>query len=243
MYRQRTYIYIYILYIYILYIIIHILYLIIYNYGYIIIYIYIYTALHIRWACRPPVQLEPLSRLVTSFYLPGLSPVEYELGAGEPQRSWMVGKTCENDMFLRRVTKTCLTFQASGSEHSIPCPVSHSSFWKNCRAVSQFQLRRQLRWRSTNWPLWGSPGRISSYSTTKKGVWNTTHIMNIWVYVYIYMYSMIWYNFRVDFSEKRDGTNQQKFNFPTASVHSSQQCKPLEPKWSPGALEPWNLLG
>ena len=57
------------------------------------------------------------------------------------------------------------------------------------------------------------------------------------------MYSMIWYNFRVDFSEKRDGTNQQKFNFPTASVHSSQQCKPLEPKWSPGALEPWNLLG
>jgi len=58
--------------------------------------------------------------------------------------------------------------------------------------------------------------------------------------VYIYMYSMIWYNFRVDFSEKRDGTNQHKFNFPTASVHSSQQCEPLEPKWikwSPGTLE------
>ena len=102
------------MYIHILYITIHILYLIIYNYGYIIIYIYTHTALHIRWACRPPVQLEPLSRLVTSFYLPGLSPVEYELGAGEPQGSWMVGKTCENDMFLRRVTKTCLTFQASG---------------------------------------------------------------------------------------------------------------------------------
>ena len=55
------------------------------------------------------------------------------------------------------------------------------------------------------------------------------------------MYSMIWYNFRVDFSEKRDGTNQQKFNFPTASVHSSQQCKPTgNPN---GAVEPWNLLG
>lgn len=51
---------------------------------------------------------------------------------------------------------------------------------------------------------------------------------------------MIWYNFRVDFSEKRDGTNQQKFNFPTASVHSSQQGhRPQGTQMNPnGALEP-----